>query len=128
MIRFLAKLTINILANTIGLLAAAIILDNFSINGLSFVVAVIIFSVSTLILSPFIQKTAEQNASYLVGGIALITTLIGLVITNIFTDGISISGLNTWVFATLIVWIFSVIGSVILPIFIFKKTLQKVRS
>ncbi len=128
MIRLLARLIISTIANAIGLIAAAIILDSFSINGLSFVVAVIIFSISTLILSPFVQKTAEQNASYLVGGIALITTLIGLMITNIFTDGISITGLNTWVFATLIVWIFSVIGSVVLPVFIFKKTLNKVRS
>lgn len=128
MLRLLAKLALNILANALGLLAAAILLDSFSIDGVSFVIAVLIFSLSTAILGPLILKIALTNASYLVGGIALVTTLVGLFITNLVSSGISISGLNTWFLATLIVWVFSIIGNLFLPLVIFKKILNKNNS
>jgi uncharacterized membrane protein YvlD (DUF360 family) len=104
---------------------ASIFVDGFTIDGLSFVIAVAIFSLATTILGPLIMKIAITNASYLMGGIALVTTFVGLVITDIFSDGISISGASSWIIATLVVWIFGVIGSVVLPLFLFKKTLTK---
>lgn len=125
MIRMFAQLTIAILANAVGLFAASILLDGFEIDGISFAVAVFIFSLATVILGPLILKIALTNASFLVGGIALVTTLVGLIVTDLFSDGISISGVSTWVLATLIVWIFSIIGNLILPLIIFKKTLEK---
>lgn len=128
MIRFFAKLLISILSDAIGLLAAAIILDGFSIDGVAFVMAVLIFAVSTTVLGPFIAKLAIRNASYLMGGIALITVLVGLILTTIFSNGITINGLSTWILAMLIVWIFAIIGNVILPLLIFKKTLQRVHE
>lgn len=118
----------NILSNAVGLAAAAIILDGFSINGTAFVVAVLIFSLSTALLGPFIAKVALQSASYLMGGIALISTLVGLIITNLLSSGISINGLSTWILATLVVWIFAIIGNLLLPLIIFKKTLEKAKA
>lgn len=125
MILLLARTTLSILSNALGLFMASIFVDGFSIDGLSFVIAVAIFSLATLILGPLIMKIAIQNANYLMGGIALVTTFVGLVITDIVSDGISINGVSSWIIATLVVWIFSVIGSVVLPLFLFKKTLTK---
>lgn len=125
MIRLLATLTLSLLSDAVGLLAATLLLDDFSIDATGFVVAVLIFALTTTIFGPLIMKIALTNAPYLMGGIALITTLIGLVVTNIFVDGMTVSGLSTWVIATLIVWLFSILGSVLLPLVIFKKTLQK---
>lgn len=123
MLRFLAQTVLSLLANAIGLFVANSLLDGFSINGLSFVIAVAIFTFSTAILGPFVLKVALKNAPYLVGGIALVTTAIGLVLTNIFSSGISINGLSTWFVATFVVWLFSVIANVVLPLFIFKQLL-----
>lgn len=128
MIRLLARLILSILSDAIGLAAAAIILEGFTINGVAFIVAVLIFSVSTTVLGPFIAKIAVKNASYLMGGIALITTFVGLVITNLISSGISIQGLSTWFLATFIIWIFAIIGHILLPLIIFRKTLQKAKS
>lgn len=128
MLRFLAQLTLAVLANAVGLMAAAALLDDFSINASSFILAVLVFSLSTVILGPFILKMALTSASFLVGGISLVTILVGLIITNVFTDGVSISGLTTWVLATLIVWIFSIVANLVLPLIIFKKTLQKAKE
>lgn len=125
MIRLLASLTLSILSNALGLLAAAILVDGFSIDGVSFVIAVLIFSLATTILGPLITKVALTSAPFLMGGIALVTTFVGLLITDLVSSGISINGVSTWLFATLIVWVFSLIGSVLLPLIIFKKALAK---
>ncbi len=125
MIRLLARLTLSVLSNALGLLMASIFVDGFTIDGVSFVIAVAIFSLATTILGPLIMKIALKNASYLMGGIALVTTFVGLLITDLVTDGISINGLSAWIISTLIVWIFTVIGSVLLPLILFKKTLAK---
>lgn len=125
MIILLARLTLNVLTNAIGLLAATIFVEGFSINGISFVIAVAIFSIATTILGPLIVKIALSSAPYLMGGIALITTFVGLLITNFVSEGISISGISSWALATFVVWVFSLIGSLLLPLVLFKKTLSK---
>lgn len=125
MIRLLANLTLAILANAVGLLAASVLLDDFSISGVAFVTAVLIFSAVTTVLGPLVTKIALTSAPYLMGGIALVTTLLGLIITSLISDGITINGITTWAVATLVVWLFSLIGSVLLPLVIFKKTLEK---
>lgn len=124
MLRFFATLLLTVFANAIGLLFASILLDRFYLNGASFIVAALFFTLVTVILGPFITKVAFKNAPYLMGGIALVTTFIGLILTKAFTNGIRIEGLSTWAVATLIIWIFSVIANVVLPLFLFKKIIS----
>lgn len=128
MIRLLARLTLNVLSNAFGLFAASLLVDGFSINGLSFVLALALFSLSTAVLSPLVMKIALRNAPFLMGGIALVTTFVGLLITTIFSDGISIDGVSAWVISTLVIWLFSIVGNVLLPLVIFKKTLKKIKE
>ena len=63
-----------------------------SIDGAAFVFAVIIFTVVEVIAQPLIQKIAMKNVHALVGGVALITTFVGLVVTDLISDGLSIDG------------------------------------
>ena len=121
--RLLAQTAMSLLANALALLAASILLTGFSINGLAFVVAVFIFTASTVILEPLITKIARQNAPYLLGGIALVTTFVGLLVTTLVTDGLSITGIANWVMATLIIWLATVVASLVLPLFLFKEVL-----
>ena len=65
-------------ANAIGLFVAALVLPDMTIDGVSFVVAVVIFTVIEVILDPLITKVAVEKAPALRGGVALITTLVGL--------------------------------------------------
>ena len=123
MIRLLARLALSVLSNALGLFMAALFIDGFSIDVVSFVIAVAIFSLATTIVGPLIMKIALKNAPYLMGGIALVTTFVGLLVTDFLSDGISIDGASAWIISTLIVWIFTVIGSVLLPLILFKKTL-----
>ena len=123
MLKFFARMALSLLANALALLVASVLLTGFAINGLAFVVAVCIFTASTTILEPLITKIATQNAPYLLGGIALVTTFVGLLVTTLITDGLSIMGIGTWVMATLITWLATVVGSLILPRFLFKEVL-----
>ena len=121
--RLLAQTAMSLLANALALLAASILLTGFSINGLAFVVAVCIFTASTVILEPLITKIARQNAPYLLGGIAIVTTFVGLLVTTLVTDGLTITGIANWIVATLIIWLATVVASLVLPLFLFKEVL-----
>ncbi len=125
MIRWLIGAVLGIIANAIGLFVASLILDGFSIDFTSFIISVIIFSVASGILGPFISKVAFTKASFLMSGIGLVNTLVALIITSLVSQGISIDGIETWLLATVIVWFFSMIGNVLLPLIIFKLILDK---
>jgi hypothetical protein len=123
--RLVAQIALSLLANALALVAAAILLTGFAITGLGFVVAVCIFTASTVILEPLITKIARQSAPYLLGGIALVTTFVGLVVTRLLTNGLSITGIGTWVVATLVIWLAAIVASIVLPRFLFKDVLGK---
>jgi hypothetical protein len=63
---------------------------------------------------------AMQHAEALQGGSALVTTFVALVITSLISDGLEISGAVTWILATVIVWLGSVLAGVILPLIFLK--------
>ncbi len=55
---------------------ASLVLDDMSISGLGFVLAVVIFTVLTAVLQPLMTKIAVQNAPALQGSSALVTTFL----------------------------------------------------
>lgn len=128
MIRLLASIIVRLLANAFGLFVASVVLSGFSINGVAFVTAVLIFTLAEVILDPLILKIALTSVPALRGGVALVTTLIGLIVTDVFSNGLTITGLSTWILATLIVWLAAVIAIIVLPLIVFKKTLDKAKS
>jgi putative membrane protein len=123
-IRLLARIGLALIGNALGLWIASLVLDDMSISGTAFILAVVIFTVLTVVLQPLITKTAMQNAPALQGSSALITTLLALVITDLVSDGLSMSGPITWILATIIVWLVTMLASVLLPMFLFKELLE----
>lgn len=128
MIRMLARTVISVLASAIALFIAAAVLPDFSINGLAFVTAVIIFAVVSFIAEAVIRQVGEKSAPVLLGSSSLIATLISLIITSIVSDGISITGTSTWLLATLIVWLGVLLARFLLPLFILKDILSNRRD
>lgn len=128
MIRLLASIAVRLLANAFGLFMASVLLSGFSINGVAFITAVAIFTLAEVILDPLILKIALTSVPALRGGVALVTTLVGLIVTDVFSNGLTITGLSTWILATLIVWLAAVIAIIVLPLIVFKKTLEKAKN
>jgi hypothetical protein len=128
MIRFLISILAYLAANAVGLLIAVLILPGFTIDPLAFVVAVAIFSLVQTILGPLITKISIRSFPQLMGGIALVTIFIGLFITEILMSGMTIGGISNWLAATLLVWLGSLIASILLPIYVFKQLAEGAKA
>ena len=121
MVRLLVSGAIYLAANAVGLLVAAWVLDDMSVDGGAFVTAVLIFTAVEVVARPLFTQIAIKNVRGLVGSTALVATLIGLVITAWLSDGLTIDGALTWVLATLIVWAAALIAGLILPVLLVKR-------
>lgn len=128
MIRFLISAAIYLGAAAVGLVVAAVVLDDFTVDIGPFIVVVAIFAALQGVLTPFVARTAHRNAPALVGGAGLITTFVALVITDVLSDGLTIRGVGTWIVATLIVWIATMIASLLLPVIFVKKVAAERRE
>jgi uncharacterized membrane protein YvlD (DUF360 family) len=125
MIRFVVRTFILLVANAIGLLVASVVLDGMDLDVAAFLVSVAIFTVLLALVTPLLRGQLQKRESPLLGGVALIATLLSLVVTDLISDGFTIDGLTTWVVATLIVWVASLIAAFILPLLGLKKHLAE---
>ena len=120
MIRLLISALIRLGASAVGLLVADLLLDDLSVEWEAFIIAVAIFTVVQVIVEPLIMKMALSTAPALRGSAALISTLVGLIVTDLVSDGLDISGFGTWVLATVIVWAGCLIAALTLPLIFLK--------
>ena len=124
----LIRIGIHLLANAIGLIVAAWILEGMTITGAAFVIAVAIFTTVEVIADPLVTKIAIRSVPALRGGVALVTTFLGLLITTWLSSGLQIDGVKTWVLATLVVWLAALVADLILPLLLVKKTVDRSRA
>jgi uncharacterized membrane protein YvlD (DUF360 family) len=127
-IRLIVRTLIALVANAVGLLVAAAVLDGMHMNASGFILAVIIFTVVFALMQPFLAAQFRRSRSAALGGVALIATFIALVATDIFSDGFSINGVGTWIAATVIVWVASLLAAFILPFLGLKKYVEDRRD
>lgn len=128
MIRFLVSIGLYLAANAIGLVVAALVLDDMSLDVGSFLLAVAIFTGVEVVASPLVTKVAMQSARVLLGATSLVSTLLGLVVTAWLTDGLHIRGFVTWVLATVIVWGAALVAGLILPPLVLKRAVGSRRG
>jgi putative membrane protein len=114
-IRLFFRTLIALVGNAVGLLVAAAVLDEMHVDAGSFFLAVIIFTVVAALLGPFLAVQMRRVGPSALGGVSLIATFVSLVVTDLVSDGFSISGAVTWIEATVIVWLASLVAVFILP-------------
>ena len=130
MIRLLVRLLISLAGNAVGLIVAASVLSGMTLSVTGFVVDLIIFTIALALLTPFLASMLRRNRANAsaMGGISLIGTFVALLITDILSDGLNISGIGTWIAATVIVWLASLLAVFILPYLGLKKYLEERRD
>lgn len=128
MIRFLVSMVINLIASAIGLIVAAWVLEDMSLQTSGFLIAVVIFAVATALFQPFFLKMALTKARALSGGVALVASLAALIVTSILTESLDINGLLTWVLAAVIVWVVSLIAVFLVPLVLVKMGVESARA
>lgn len=117
--RFLISTAAHLVGNAIGLLLASFLLAGFSIAPLALLIVVVVFTAVEVIAAPILKKLSENNLPSLMGGIALVTTFVGLIVTDLFVDGFTIGGISNLLAATLLVWLGALIAGVLLPKYVF---------
>jgi hypothetical protein len=125
MIRLAATAFISFLANAIALIVGAQLLPDMALDVSGFVIAVFIFTAAMVLVEPLTRQVALKNAPALLGSTALVATVLGLIATAVLSDGLRISGLTTWVLATIVVWLTALAGRLLLPVVMFKKILAQ---
>jgi hypothetical protein len=123
MTRMLATAAMALLANAAGLLLAMILINGFSIDFTAFVLAVVLFTLAAVIADPLLTRISQNSLPALAGGVALVTTFVGLFLTSLLVDGMQTGGMVNLLLATLVVWLGALVAGTILAKFVLVKYL-----
>jgi uncharacterized membrane protein YvlD (DUF360 family) len=128
MMRLIARIVLALLSNALGVWVADLILDGMHVEyPVGFIVEVAIFTVIAIIVQPLIIKMTLRQSAALAGSSALIATFVALLITVLISK-MSIDGVGAWIGATIIVWLVSMLGGFLLPLFLFRKTMAAAKA
>ncbi|MBD8058670.1 phage holin family protein [Cellulomonas sp. JH27-2] len=128
MIRFLIRTGIFLASAALGLWIASLILDDFNLELSGFIVAVLVFAILQSILAPWIASITRDHASALTGAAGLVSTFLALLIATLVGDGLTIDGVTTWVLGTVIVWLVTMLGVLLLPFVLVRKAVRESRG
>ena len=121
MIRLLLQTAVTIIANGVGLLLAAALLTGFQIDTLSYLIVLLVFTGVMILTGPLMTKIAVTSLPQIRGSVALVTVFVGLKVTEWLMQGFDMGGLSNWLAATLLVWLGSLVATILLPIYVFKR-------
>ena len=121
MMRLLLSTLATIIANAVGLLLASALLTGFTIDPVSFIVVLLVFTGVLILTGPLMTKVAVTSVPQLRGSVALVTVFLGLKVTEWLMPGFDMGGLSNWLAATLLVWLGSLVAEILLPIYVFKQ-------
>jgi hypothetical protein len=114
----LARLGIRIgtslAAIALGILISTAVLSKFSLNATAVVEATLLFWVIHIGVQVLaLRVLVRQPSIALAGLLALASTVVSLIIVNAIVSGLTIHGLQTYVFATVIIWATTSIGDIL---------------
>lgn len=123
--RLLFQIVSQVVLSAIALVVAHFALPGFELHIGGFLTAVAVFAVAHAVLGPFVLNIAQRYAAPLAGGVGLVATLLALWVATLFKGGIEIRGVETWVLAPIIVWVFTALGGWIFMAFVIEKRLKR---
>jgi hypothetical protein len=98
----------------VGILVSSAVLSEFSIDATAVVETILIFWLVHLVVQLFALKVLVHEPSIALAGLlALASTIVALLIVNAIVSGLRIHGFQTYVFATLIIWVATSISDMI---------------
>ena len=121
MVRAFFSVLVHLIANAVGLILAAWILDDVTLNTSGFLIALLVFTIIEIVIQPLIIQTSMRHARALAGSSALLASFVALVITVWITDGLQIHGTTAWLLATVIIWAAALLAGILLPAVVFKR-------
>ena len=98
----------------VGVLLSSALLSKFSIDATAVVEATLIFWIVHLGVQFMALRVLVREPSIALAGLlALASTIVSLFIVNVIVSGLTISGLQTYVLATAIIWLATAVSDTI---------------
>ena len=128
-IRLLVRSLIFLGSAALGLVVAAQLLDDVEVTTSGFITVVVIYAVIQSVISPFLARFAAKNATAFLGGVGLVATFVALVAATALGDSLTITGgVETWIAATVIVWLVTALATLLLPFALVKAGVESARA
>lgn len=108
--KFFVGWLLGLAANAIALIICWLLLPGFKLSfPIGFIVAVVLFGIFSAIFSWIVFRMLRGKGASVVALTGLISTFLALLLTSLLSSGLDIDGVTTWVLATLIIWLLSVL-------------------
>ena len=108
------RLGTSLVAIAGGLVISSAALSDFNINAGGLLEATLLFWLVHIVVSFLALRVLIRQPSVAMAGLlALASTIIALVIVALIVPGLNVHGAGTFVVATLIIWVTTVIGDVV---------------
>lgn len=107
---FLKSWLLSLASSAVALVLAWLVFrDTFQLDIPAFIVAVVIFSVLNAVLTWIVFKALRRYGRSLIALSGLISTFLALFITALISSGLRIDGIGTWIGATVLIWVVSIV-------------------
>jgi uncharacterized membrane protein YvlD (DUF360 family) len=125
MVVFLIRAFIFLASAALGLWVASLIVDGFTVTAEGFLIVVVVFAVLQSILTPWFLVMSRKYANALTGAVGLVSTVAALFVATLIGDGLTISGATAWILGSFIVWIVTMLGTLLLPLILLRNRVEK---
>jgi len=113
LVRWGIRLGCSLVGIAVGILVSSAVLSKFSVDAAAVVQAALLFWVIHLGIQLLALRVLVHEPSIALAGLlALVSTIVALIIVNSIVSGLSIHGIQTYVIATVIIWITTSIGDI----------------
>jgi len=114
LVRWGIRVATSLVGIAVGILVSSAVLGKFSIDATAVVEAILIFWIVHLVVQLLaLHVLVHEPSIALAGLLALASTIVALIIVNAIVGGLTIHGFQTYVFATLIIWVATSISDMI---------------
>lgn len=105
--RFLIRWLLGLGGSAVALAVSAVVFDGFAINADGWLTAFLIFGVLSAILPFLVAKALLRTAGSIIALSGLIATFLALALTDLLSRGLTVTGVETWLGSTLLMWVLS---------------------
>ena len=106
LVRWGIRLGTSLVGIAVGIIVSSAVLSKFSIDATAVVEAILVFWLVHLVVQLIALRVLVHEPSIALAGLlALASTIVALIIVNAIISGLAIHGFQTYVFATLIIWV-----------------------
>jgi uncharacterized membrane protein YvlD (DUF360 family) len=120
-LRLVAWVVVGLVTSAVALLIAATLVDGFDIDTLAFPIVVVVFTAIGALAQPVIEAFIEKNVQVLARFVGLVGAFVTLLVTDLVSSNLNISGVSAWVLGTLIIWGASLLTALIVGRWLFRR-------